>query len=180
MYFSLYYQQTAIQSLTIDEAQNLLMALNIHSPRIIASLLQTSSSLPDFPQRVQPCPCPKWCHCDCCIPMDNVKMNNCCMPNETNKCLSTCSDFLDLCLRPITIEVTGILNYANNFHDDPTFANKHYRHQAYIFFILWQHGHLGMHERRRIPACIVSKIRWLYPDDNGLYTGYMSSSDIDE
>ena len=45
---------------------------------------------------------------------------------------------------------------------------------AYRQFILWAHrgGQLGKHNRRVIPACVVSMIRRRFPEKDAGYVGY--------
>lgn len=61
---------------------------------------------------------------------------------------------------------------------------RSYRYAAYRQFTWWMHGWLGRKVRRIIPSCSVKKIRSVYPEANGLYTGFKTAgtenSEVDE
>ena len=85
--------------------------------------------------------------------------------------------FNDLCLKPHVIEVAGILNYVDHFHDDPDFAATRWRNASYRFFVLWMWGKLGYGNRVVVPSCCVKKIRQQFPSPDGRYKGYMSNDE---
>uniref|UniRef100_A0A3B4WFR9 P2X purinoreceptor 7 intracellular domain-containing protein n=1 Tax=Seriola lalandi dorsalis TaxID=1841481 RepID=A0A3B4WFR9_SERLL len=45
------------------------------------------------------------------------------------------------------------------------------RYASYRQFTWWVHGRLGRRIHRLIPSCAVSKIRNIYSEPNGIYTG---------
>jgi hypothetical protein len=49
---------------------------------------------------------------------------------------------------------------------------KNFRYHAYRSYALYIHGLLGKFNRKVIPACLVKRIRDMYPSDGG-YTGYI-------
>jgi hypothetical protein len=50
--------------------------------------------------------------------------------------------------------------------------NANYRYHAYRCYIQFMHGHLGQHNRKVIPACVVTHIRTRYPDASNPYIGF--------
>jgi hypothetical protein len=151
------------------QLRDILKELARSNPREVASLLQD--------QHVAAVESPAYCMCNNCVNMQSDKMNVCCGQNPS-KCLSKSQTFHDLCLKPHTILVAGILNYADRFHDDPNYQTRFWRCEAYRFFILWQWGKLGRGNRVVIPSCCVFKIRTKFPSPDGVYTGYQSEAEI--
>lgn len=101
-------------------------------------------------------------------------MNFCC---EQDQCVTLEQTFHDLTKRSV-LEIAGILNYCDKFHQVPDFTdNNKYRNAAYRFFILWQVGRLGRGVRVCPPACVVARIRQMYPRNDQNYTGYESFED---
>lgn len=101
-------------------------------------------------------------------------MNICC---NLETCITKTKTFNDLCLNTSVIEIAGIINYCDHFHDSPTFEPRHYRDQSYRMFVLWQHGKLGKGNRVCPPACVVKAIGAKFPSADGTYTGYDSEAD---
>lgn len=58
-------------------------------------------------------------------------------------------------------------------------TNTNYRYHAYRSYISYMHGRLGPRNRRVIPACVVAKIRSLWPSEDGTYVGYKACDDGD-
>ena len=121
--------------------------------------------------------CPTWCTCGRCEEMEDRRMRVCC---RSNPCLSLDPSFCRICLSPGVILVAGILNYAAQFHDVPTFEARHYRNRAYRFFILWQYGKLNLSRkvRRCPPSCIVRVVRQRFPAPDERYIGYESMDEF--
>lgn len=58
---------------------------------------------------------------------------------------------------------------------------RSYRYASYLQFTWWMHGRLGKRIRRVIPSCAVNKIRHVYPEPGGIYTGFVNGdTDNDE
>ena len=51
---------------------------------------------------------------------------------------------------------------------------------AYRQFYLWAHQgqRLGKHNRKVLPACVVTTIWKKYPEENNDYTGYMEAHEV--
>ncbi|KAL7388664.1 hypothetical protein ABVT39_018700 [Epinephelus coioides] len=58
-------------------------------------------------------------------------------------------------------------------------TNRSCRCAAYHQFTWWMHGWLGKRICRVIPSCAVAKIRNVYPEPSGIYTGFQEV-DIDK
>ena len=59
-------------------------------------------------------------------------------------------------------------------------TNENYRFHAYHIYIEFVWGYLGRHNRRVIPACVVTYIRSTWPRTDNHYTGYKNSPFNDE
>jgi hypothetical protein len=57
-----------------------------------------------------------------------------------------------------------------NEETNPT--NNIIRKKCYQVFIALHHGYLGRNKREKIPSCVTTAIRQVYPDCNGLYMGF--------
>lgn len=156
------------------QARQVLLSVLQDNPRNVAAhvMQESSNSL----ARVSLTPVPTFCVCGQCTVMDKAVMNCCC--NHLD-CITSHPTFKDLCLRPSVLEVAGVLNYCDQFHDEPVIENNKMRNQAYRFFILWQFGRLGHGNRRCPPSCVISRIRWKFPAPDGQYTGYESVDELD-
>lgn len=59
-------------------------------------------------------------------------------------------------------------------------SHKNYRYHAYRSYVQYLHGRLGRRNRRVIPACVVAKIRSLWPSEDGTYVGFRDVDDEEE
>ena len=57
---------------------------------------------------------------------------------------------------------------------------RSYRYAAYRQFCWFIHSRLGKGVRKVIPSCVVSKIREVYPSEDGKYTGYKDGDEVPE
>lgn len=54
---------------------------------------------------------------------------------------------------------------------------KTYRYAAYRQFTWWVHNRLGRGVRRRIPSCVLNKIRETFPAPDAVYVGFSDNGD---
>ena len=84
-------------------------------------------------------------------------------------------DFQVICLDEGVLAVQQIMRRdflaRNNVNQGP--YNDRNRHAAYVQFILWQHGRLGVGHRVVVPSCCTWAIREKYPNALGHYTGFI-------
>ena len=57
---------------------------------------------------------------------------------------------------------------------------RSYRYAAYRQFTWWVHNRLGRGVRRRIPACVINKIREEFPEPDGIYVGFKDGKQTSE
>lgn len=120
---------------------------------------------------------PDWCVCHRCTEVEDARMRVCC---RQQPCITQHPTFSRICLAPAVILICGILDYCDQFHDEPTFEPSHWRNRSYRFFILWMYGKLGHRTRRCPPACVITRIRHQFPNtDEQPYTGYESQEEFD-
>ena len=119
-------------NMTGEEALRIPGFINSDHPRLVAFFLGGSSPV-SSPLRVFPCPQPEWCNCGVCVPMDNPKMGVCCNSSKY-KCVVQDPTFTDICLKSKVVEICGIDNYSEQFHDNPRYDSGKFRNQAYSLF----------------------------------------------
>lgn len=125
-----------------------------------------------------------WCLCGRCAVMPTATECICCKELEAVRgklgesdgvhCITQHGRFSAMCLEPeILRPVLVLLHDARCSTLQEPISNRAYRLCAYRLFTSWIHGRLGAHTRRIIPSCVVRSIRNKFPDDNGVYTGFM-------
>ncbi|XP_069810670.1 P2X purinoceptor 7-like [Dendropsophus ebraccatus] len=105
----------------------------------------------------------------CCQEIPNVKKN------VGSSCICEESFFIFFVLNEQSANAHMRMLYP---HPPPdALKNRHIRKACYKSFSSWIHGYLGHGNRRPIPSCAVGKIRETYPDPDGMYTGFMFTSE---
>ena len=100
---------------------------------------------------------------------------------EAGKCLLETAAVQHV-LSPLSLQMKWLqsMHYFGHQGDALEFenmTNSNYRHHAYRNYIDLIFGVLGRHNRRVVPACIVSEIRRRYPDPDGQYVGFVRVDD---
>lgn len=149
----------------------------------------TSSS---NPQQVDSAvkPVETWCTCGRCENMPTEKESYCCDESEMVaeirqdfNCVTEAEQFCNLIESKDTLKYS---RYLMSFQIDDKSERKKYmsepltntmlRYLSYRTFVSLVNCHqsMGKWNRVTLPACVVSRIRYLYPDPNENYTGYSS------
>ncbi|CAJ0967696.1 unnamed protein product, partial [Ranitomeya imitator] len=112
-----------------------------------------------------------WCHCGNCVPMPTNIESICCQEIQKMRnhiCWILVVETVHIVLRTVD----------QNLHPPPSKEMKRkLRKTAYRSFTAWIHGYLGAGNRRPIPACVVNKVRFAFPDDDHEYMGFKPSND---
>lgn len=119
------------------------------------------------------------CLCQHCIDMgvENIKL--CCRREIENpsvqlngeECVTATDAFLVVCTnKDVLGTALGAWHHMNGKNLE--ICNKSYRFIAYRQYIWWQYGKLGKGVRRRIPTCVLSKIRQTFPAADGVYVPF--------
>ncbi len=161
-----------MDDLDAESAKAILSLMCRRFPSEVKSIIDQRQPDPGADQ-----PAAGFCICGKCATMDRATMNVCC---GQRPCITEGQTFSDLCLKHSVVEVAGILNYADHFFDTADLSSSKFRNQSYRFFILWQHGKLGQHNRKCPPSCVVLAIRRQFPSVDGNYTGYESFNEDNE
>ncbi|XP_040297380.1 uncharacterized protein LOC121008750 [Bufo bufo] len=127
-----------------------------------------------------------WCNCGQCQILTSVNDCLCCTEIYALESLLT-PEINCICKHPRFTEVCqdsdqliGLIT-SMQITTGRTMDSKNTRClclAAYRAFTMWVHGPLGKHNRRPIPTCAVLKIRALFPDQNGCYTGFHYYQDV--
>ena len=96
---------------------------------------------------------------------------------QEGMCLYTCEEIRHLFLRTsLRIAWLSQQQYLMLTGDALSFANMtttNYRYHAYRSYTSYIHGLLGRWQRKVVPACLVKRIRELYPSADNTYVGYI-------
>lgn len=136
----------------------------------------------------------QFCRCGCCydfVGLPSVLEQRCCVSEDyttahfTNHVEGQCilaTREIDVILSKEHLQLSWYQQrqYQGYTGDNLAFdlmTNKNYRYHAYRSYIQYMHGRLGRKNRRVIPACVVAKIRSIWPSTDGLYVGYKPAED---
>lgn len=130
----------------------------------------------------------QWCRCKQCVIMPSEAECYCCRDSlnmvglceNVYQCITQHPDFNNIVVnRPVLnmLRFEKVRNGDNRFRireNDNT--NKVWRYMAYSTFIKWLRAETALGDempslRYVIPACVTTKIRRLYPSQDGLYVG---------
>uniref|UniRef100_A0A8C6UFW5 P2X purinoreceptor 7 intracellular domain-containing protein n=1 Tax=Neogobius melanostomus TaxID=47308 RepID=A0A8C6UFW5_9GOBI len=136
----------------------------------------------------------QWCLCGSCVPMPTEKESVCC--KELNfisatvhdlPCIAAHPSFNAVCINPDVLWAARVSlhdRFSAGLPNRGQITNRSNRYAGYRQFTWWMHGWLGRRVRRVIPSCAVNKIRQVYPEPSGLYTGFqpvdMDHTEVDE
>lgn len=129
-----------------------------------------------------------WCWCGKCQVMDSLRECVCCWEMERANvlvrdsdlsCVTLLENFNQVCLNKDVLE-TAIATkriMAGLSPGDANRNNSHFRHQAYANFINWLYKNsLGRSHRVVLPACVVLKVRAVFPNPpSEPYVGFLES-----
>ena len=116
-------------------------------------------------------PKPNWCICQHCKHMKDKDDNICCKKKD---CITEDYHFHSICLDYYVLTTAIVLGHTTENEYDKEDKNRVYRRAAYRLYALWKHEpSLG---RKRHPSCVVSTIRYWYPAENGIYTGFKQNT----
>lgn len=132
-----------------------------------------------------------WCtcgHCDNSV-LHGPREYRCCNEIEsTNEfkseptlatslnCVTEHPDFHAVVLHPRVLRVAanGLKTRRGKRYSQLGNENEFYRAVAYRMFISMLFGYMGYSNTRPLPACVYSKIRNAFPNEENKYTGYKS------
>lgn len=121
-----------------------------------------------------------WCKCGNCVIMDTARECKCChdiaevcsrMEEIACDCIIQHPSFAVNCLNHYVLDVSYYEYIQNNGplgNDEP--IHELYRHLAYRRFARFIWRRLGRHNRRILPACVVTAIRQKFPSQQ--YCGF--------
>ena len=122
------------------------------------------------------------CECDNCVDMKVEDETLCCIHSLSEehttffngaKCIAETRGFSFVCLEKDVLE-TSLGAWERLVGDRRNVCNR-YRFIAYKQYIWWIYGRLGKDVRKRIPTCVLYKIRTIYPDPNNIYVPFSMS-----
>lgn len=116
---------------------------------------------------------PTGLECVCCreIPEVNTRIQEEEDDEQTKiTCITEHSGFSPICINRHTLR-TAYFAYRDRYGDRNDAIHERYRYVGYRQFVRWCWGHLGKNILVVLPACVVTKIRSNYPNDDGKYKG---------
>ena len=125
----------------------------------------------------------KPCTCDSCVAIQIEEETLCC--NDAlkarlekfngKKCVTETLPFGLVCLEKDVLE-TALSNWNHLVGDHRNMCTKSYRFIAYRQYISWIYGRLGRNVRKRIPTCVLYKIRQTFPAPDNVYIPFAMKS----
>ena len=116
------------------------------------------------------------CLCQNCTEMGVESYKLCCARAigtdlEGKACITNTDAFLTVCTNKVVLRTAlGAWHHLNG--ENMQICNKSYRFIAYKQYILWQYGKLSKGERKKIPTCVLAKIRQTFPAHDGVYVPF--------
>ncbi|XP_043918790.1 P2X purinoceptor 7-like [Protopterus annectens] len=130
-----------------------------------------------------------WCTCEKCVLMNTPQECYCCVSSHRARakiaqlelavqpvCITDHTDFEMACLTPLVLElILRSMHYVTRRSRSIQWTNRLYRVVAYRAYVLWifENRRLGRGNRVVIPACVVSRIRQKFPEDDNEYVGFL-------
>jgi len=74
-------------------------------------------------------------------------------------------------------EVVAFVMDRCNAEEDMPLTNRNKRFLSYAAYSAWKHGFLGRNNRVKLPTCVEEGFHSIYPNEDGTYVGFRSSSD---
>jgi hypothetical protein len=105
----------------------------------------------------------------CCEKVKSLKIK---LEQDNVSCILFHQNFRNIFNRDCHLLYMNII--SDIYHDDRSDIplNTRLRYSAYRTAISFIYGKLGQKKRTPVPSCIVSKVREMYPSDNGEYVGF--------
>lgn len=98
-----------------------------------------------------------------------------------SSCITEHEDFNPIVLLPNALWTAMVIEHTRKNTKlqkrEEAVTNKMYRYTAYRQFTGFIHNRLGKGVRRIIPACVVNAIREKFPEQNGIYVGFLGEDD---
>ena len=119
------------------------------------------------------------CLCQHCLDVGVENHKLCCSREIENlseqlkgeECITATDAFLVVCTNKYVLGTAlGAWHHMNGQMME--ICNKSYRFIAYRQYIWWQYGKLGRGVRKRIPTCVLWKIRQTFPAADGVYVPF--------
>ncbi|XP_069815788.1 uncharacterized protein [Dendropsophus ebraccatus] len=126
-----------------------------------------------------------WCMCKNCIIMPTAPESVCCIEFEnavskileTQECITEVHEFKERCLHSEHLQWMLEFHMACPSNDHQDTPKRLLRKAAYRSYTRMIHGFLGKHRRIPIPSCVVHLVRCTFPDEDGLYMGFIQTHD---
>ena len=155
--------------MTENEVRETLLKFAERQPDILFAIQESAGSKKSEQRKNKTLP---WCTCGSCQEMPTQVERQCC-GEEPEDCLSTKQEMDRVVVDPMVLTISYRLrNEYLGTEGENVEHNKAMRFAAYRQFTLWRHQYLGARKRKVIPSCCVTRIRSLYPSQNGQYEGF--------
>ena len=129
-----------------------------------------------------------WCHCgNCCVMASEIECYCCRESNhitelildvEKVNCVTDCELFVNSIsnLKMLQMYSFGLLQKKVALDKDGKIKPEGLRYAAYRMFLnICELRFIGKNRRYVLPACVIAKIRLLYPSDDGSYKAFQAA-----